>query len=41
MVVKIEKISETKYVNYTSSANAYYAEIKYDRDGRVAIGKGV
>ena len=32
MVVKIEKISETKYVNYTSSANAYYAEIKYDRD---------
>ena len=32
MVVKIDMISDTEYVKYSNCSDAYYAEIKYDRD---------
>ena len=32
MVVKIEKILDTEYMKFSNCSDAYYAEIKYDRD---------
>lgn len=32
MIVKTEKISDTEYAKYSDCPDAYYAEIKYDRD---------
>ena len=32
MIVKIEKISDTEYAKYSDCPNAYYAEVKYERD---------
>lgn len=32
MIVKIEKKSDTEYAKYSDCPDAYYTEIKYDRD---------